>query len=340
MTYLIKKAAGLILATSLIPPEALAQRAAEGVYASPAPAKRIDSVRALIAKQSDRLSAIESLYDKAIKKDDANLGALEELADVSPSVAERVAAIRILGLMYDPTNPQAFNERIRAKLRSLAQTANKDIATTAMLRYSRLPYAEDTESLLDLNNSRNFLTAEDTLAELAHIFPFAPQERQLHYLQRLADGNSAYALDILASNMKDNALRARLSSAARLKLIQILKEHQPGFSVAIGEFSLKEAIVFSDWLHVLASLQDEASLNTYDQVVLSYLDGATANPKRAISFLSSPEGKAAAARIGTAKLRPIFDRVEKYAGGLPFPQNSAARDFSSSVLNLRGHLTQ
>jgi hypothetical protein len=101
---------------------------------------------------------------------------------------------------------------------------------------------------------------------------------------------------------------------------------------------LKEAITFSDWLHVLASLYSEASISSYENVILAYLDGPAANPKRAISFFASPEGKAASGRIGYTKLKSIFEKISKYADSLPYPQHSAIRDFSLSALRLRNQI--
>jgi hypothetical protein len=335
------KCIGVIFVASLVAVNAQAQRPGEAAYSPTTDRVAIQSVSAVLsgsASADERLQAIESLYDKEVMPSEANLSALEQLADRGSSIQERVAAIRVYALLYSPENPPAENERLRARLRALAQSEQKSVASTAILRYSRLPYSDDTESLLDLNFSRGFLNDDDLQGELAHMFPFVPPERQIHLLERLDLGNSGYALDVLASLMKPATARSRLSSATRQKLIDVMLRHQPGFSVAIGEFSLKEAITFSDWLHVLASLYSEASISSYENVILAYLDGPAANPKRAISFFASPEGKAASGRIGYTKLKPIFEKISKYADSLPYPQHSAIRDFSLSALRLRNQI--
>jgi hypothetical protein len=310
----------------------------EPAFQEPSSQPMVTSIRTVLApakNADDRFQALESLYGSTIQASEENLRELELLTQPTSSIPERVAAIRVYALLQVPTNSAATNDRIRATLRMLAQSAQREVATAAILRYSRLPYAADTESLLDSNYIKSYLSKDDLYGELAHIFPFAPADRQIQLLERLDNGKSDYAMDILASNLKEKSMRARLSGAVRNKLIGVLERHQPAFSAAIGEFSLKEAITYSDWLHAFACIKSETSGESYESVILANVASPTANPKRAISFFASPEGKAAAAVLGYRKLQPTFERIASYSDHLPYPQHSAIKDFSASVLGLK-----
>lgn len=301
-------------------------------------AKRIVSVKSFISSATasqSKAEAIESLYGASIEASNENVDELGQMATSSAPIDERVPAIRVLALLYNESNSAALNESIKAKLRELSQSNNKDIAVAALLRYTRLQYSADLENLLSLNYQRGFIDNDDLQGELAHIFPFAPESDQVRILKKIDQGGSEYAYDILASNFKEAVMRAKLSKNTKLQLIGVLTKRQPGFSVAIGEFSLKEAIVYSDWLHTLASLNAEVGLKSYEDTVLEQLSGDFSNPKRAISFLSSPEGKLAAVKIGLAKLNPTFGKITRYAESLPYPQNSAIRDYASNAISLK-----
>lgn len=301
---------------------------------------KINSVkeRDAITSSHSRLARLESMYGSDIAPSWENIEHLGSIAESSPNLEEKIAATRLLGNLHITESTPEINSAIRTRLRPLSQHADKRVATAALLRYTRLGYFSDTEALLDFNLNRGFLSKDDVGGELAHILVFAPATDQPRIIDKIDKDGSEYALDIVASNLKHEGSRKRLSAQAKGKVLASLLKHQPRFSTAIGEFSLKEAIVYSDWLHTIATLKSEVSNEKYDDVIMSQIGGDFSNPKRAISFLASPEGRIAAARLGSTRLASVFQRVSDYAKRLPYPQNSAALDYSNMVLALKGSI--
>lgn len=315
---------------------------AENAYSRAEPLPVVASVKSVVSagQAQDRLQALESLYGATITPSSENAAELTSVIAHGSSKAERVAAIRLYASLHAPSNSPSFNADVQGTLRQLAQSSEREIATAALLRYSRLPFSADTEMLLDLNFSRGFLDKNDLLGELAHIFPFAPEADQIRFLERIDKGGSEYALDVLTSNMKSRTMRTTLLPTVRKRLETTLEAHQPKFALPIGEFSLKEAIVYSDWLHTLASIKSENSRASYESIVLSHLGSHTANPKKIVSFFASPEGKSTASKLGNRRLKAIFQRVELYSKALPYPQHSALKDLALSTLALQHQIGQ
>lgn len=182
----------------------------------------VKSIRSVLENSKGnrtRQVILESFYGAEIEGNAENISELGRLAEDGGSLDERVVAIRLYASLHSPANSPAANSEIVSKLRVLSQSADRKIATAALFRYSRLPFSPDTESILDFNFTRGFLTKDDLFGEVAHILPFAPDSDQLRMLDRLDKSQNEYGLDILVSNIKDPTTRGRLSRHVKTKLL-------------------------------------------------------------------------------------------------------------------------
>jgi hypothetical protein len=162
----------------------------------------------------------------------------------------------------------------------------------------------------------------------------APPAEQPRLVQKIANSGNAYAIDIAASNLQSDEVRSTLTPAAKLALQKMLEANQPGFSTAVGEFGLQEAIIYADWLHALAALTAENNRISYDQVILNHLDSEMASPKKAIAYFSSEKGQATARRIGRARLSKLHQRISAYSDRLPYPQNPLVKDLVQRIVRI------
>lgn len=302
--------------------------------------QRVVSVRSLAAGLTDpavRASKLESLYNKEIDKTSDNMDFLSQTL-ASSSSDEKIVAARLLASLYTFGESSDWNAKVKQALRKSIDSTDAKVATNALLRYSRLGFFPDTVELLELHYKSGRLNENDLYGEFAHIFAFAPETQQLQLLEKIRKSKNAYALDIVSARIKDVEFTKTLTSSTRISLQTLLQSNQPRFSVAIGEFSLTEAVIFSDWLHALSLLSALNGTGEYDNVVLANLNGTTSNPKKAISFFSSPEGKAAAKRIGKAPLNETFERIRNFLKYQPSPRNETLQIFGNNVLALQNTL--
>lgn len=288
----------------------------------------------------DAILLLESLYASGLDKTPENFGEIVRLLDTEVPNDHKALLIRLLASFHAKDGPRSLREEARRHLRLLAGSGDKALATAALMSYSRLGYLPDTESLLETQLKRGFISKDDAYGELAHLTHLAPQGAQKHLIEKIGDSRNAYAIDILASNVHDDDARRYMSADAKRALQTVLEQNQPVLTGAMGEFSLMEAIVYSDWLHALASLTTENTGTAYDDVIMSHLEGPTSNPKKAISYFLSDAGKVAARRIGKAKLSGVLQRIAALSNNLPYPQNSDVRDFSESVMNFTNAMAQ
>ena len=267
------------------------------------------------AKKIDKLESIDA---RGLPKTSENFSRVVKLLNSTVSNGQKVILVRLLTSFHSKDNRDGTNQKIEARLRELALSSDKSLATSALLRYSRLGYFSDTEALLNKNFGNGFISKNDLYGELAHVINFAGAADQLRLIEQIRRSKNSYAIDILAASVKSDEARRYLPAASKIALHALLEQNQPKFSLPIGEFSLGEAIVYSDWLHTLASLKSENAGISYDDVIMSELDNATSNPKKAIAFLSSPEGKLAASRIGQVRLAGVTKRISDFSESLPF----------------------
>lgn len=282
------------------------------------------------------LQKLELIHSNGMEKKPENFNMILKLLNLQKKNEQKIVLIRILSSFHSRENANKMNRVIETRLRDLAQSGDKNVATAALLSYSRLGYFSDTESLLEGQLRDGFISKDDVYGELAHVLHFAPAHDQIRLIEKIGNSKSEYAIDIIASNIKSAESRRLIPAATKRVLQTLLEQNEPTFSTAIGEFSLKEAIAFSDWLHVLASLTDENTRISYDEVIMNHLNGANYKPKKAISYFISAEGKTAIDRIGHAKLADIFWKISNFSKTLPYPQNKTVQGFVANIVRQAG----
>lgn len=307
----------------------------------PATASTLQEYKA-ISGRADRspIEKLEEIRARGLEQTPENLAELLRLVDTRQPSDQKAALLRILPSFHTKADSMMANAIVESYLRKYAASADKSVAAAALLAYTRLGYFPDTQQLLDRQLIDGYISTDDAFGELAHVLLLAPPSEQLKIIMKLENSRNKYAIDIVASDLKTKESRANIPIESKIALQKLLEQNPPEFSVATGEFSLKEAIMFSDWLHALACITGENTKTSYDEVILMHLDSPTSNPKKLISFFSSPEGKAAAQRIGKKKLAGISLRIANFANTLPYPQNSTIREFAASVIGFTNSLAQ
>lgn len=275
-----------------------------------------------VREQLERISA------SRLPQSRSNVEELARLITIA-SDDEKVILARLIAEQSDLRDAHRRNAAIDAALRPLIGSRNKAVAVSAMFSYSRQGYRPDTITLLQSAVTRGALDNSTYLGELAHLFPYAPPDKQILIIGEIDRGDGGYAREILASGTGD--MSGRLSPATRAALHAMLIRHEPVFSTAIGEFGMSEAFAYEAWLHTIACLQAQCATAAYDAIILARLNEGNTSAKKILAFLSSNNGPPFLRRMGKRPTADLLRKVEAYRDGLPLPPNSVVLDLANGI---------
>ena len=253
---------------------------------------------------------------------------------------EKIALARILARLYAPDDPTGYNAELLLDLRGLMGDANRQVARSAVLSFSRLGYLPGSDALLKDAFDKQILGAEDYYGELAHMAPLAPARVQDELLSAVRASSNAYAADILAHAINDNPKVLNGYSAQAVgEIIELLGRTEPRFPSATGEFGLTDAVRYANWLRATAQLESRIHGIDPDRAIVDRLGLPGTDPRKITAYLLTPE---ASPLLSTARLgSPAGSLVamsNQYAAQHPGNKNlqSAAQEIAQKSARPQG----
>jgi hypothetical protein len=268
---------------------------------------------------------LDAIHAAGLAKTAENVQAVRSLLSSVVTAEERVGLARILGSLSTFDNKTGLNAEIAEDLRKLVYTGPKEVASAAVLAFSRMAYFKDSQTVLRYAKDNGYIDADTYYGELAHKFPYAPPRDQLGLISEIKSGKNRYAAEILASQLGDAQILATSFPETQRALKQYLEKNEPDMPQALGEYGVIDAIRYVDWLHAVAALSASTRDASYNEVVFTHLNGDKTDPRKIMAFLNSPRGQIF---ISTVGLKALFEealkRVTLYS--MQLPQNALMRD--------------
>jgi hypothetical protein len=215
---------------------------------------------------------------------------------------EKIALARILARLYAPDDPTGYNAELLLDLRGLMADANKQVARSAVLSFSRLGYLPGSDAVLKDAFDKKILGPDDYYGELAHMAPLAPARVQDELLSTVRASSNAYAADILAHAINDNPKVLTSYSAHALgEIIELLGRTEPRFPPATGEFGLTDAVRYANWLRATAQLENRIHGIDPERAIVDRLGLPGTDPRKITAYLLTSEAAPllAGARLGS-----------------------------------------
>jgi hypothetical protein len=273
---------------------------------------------------------LEKAHASGLSRTTQNIAAVRQMLASRTTNEERVLALRILGRFIVPSDTSDLNLAILKDVRGQLHSGHRDTARAATFALSRSGSASDIAEVLLRAHKANILDKDEYLGELAHSMRFAPKQKQQEIIALLATESSDYSIDILTMQVADRSLVSSLDPETQKSLQKLFRSHQPNFPIAIGEFGATDGYRYTAWLHAMALLGEVADKKTYSETVLAELGSTNTDPRKVLTFLSSPEGRNLIATV--AKKGPFekaLARGKTYAES--FPQNAHANALAASI---------
>lgn len=247
---------------------------------------------------------------------------------------EAVALVRILGSLYSHDDQTQMNAEILRDLRSHTHSANDGIARAAVLSLSRTVYTDDLDSILSYASKRKLISKDEHYGELAHAYIHAPHNKQAGLVALIAKESNGYALEILAGSVNAQNVR-RLDPAGARALADLFSANQPMFSMALSEFGYRDLLRYNYWLNATALLREVSGQGSYDDFVLAQLADDANDPRKALGFLGSQEGRPIIGKArGSVLLKKAAQRAVSYANS--FPQDWLMTEMAKRITSTIG----
>lgn len=294
--------------------------------------KLIDQYKVSVGGENGKKTSIlEDVKSLGLVSSEKNLKLIESSLMASNSPEERVNLVRIMGDFYSKENSKEKNLRIRKNLQASMQDGSVEVASAAILSYSRMGYFDDSLVVLKQGFLRKKIDRDTYGAELAHLIWYAESHNQNLVLSEIENNNTEYARRVFNNNLSKKMLREKIASDSKKNILNFLLANEPKFSISIGEFSMVEAFAYSDWLHSIAVLINETQPESYERVIFRSIGQVTSNPKKTIAFLISDEGKAYFSSAPTDEIKVLLDKINDYSDNLPYPQSSTVKELVSVI---------
>lgn len=273
---------------------------------------------------------LEGASVNGIAQTPENVRSVRALLASTVTTEEKVALVRILGQLYMRNDAMGMNTVIVQDLKGFVNSGEKDVACAAVLTFSRLAYFHDSSEVLLQAKSRGVIDDDGYYGELAHMVTVAPAADQNQLVRRIREGKNSYAMEILASSSLSPQQLARMYPETRSALLGALEEHEPGFSMALGEFGMIEAMRYADWLQAVALLGSNGDNAKYIQLVLMRLSNERLDPRKVMAFLAASQGKTLISQVGKkSAFVTLLERIELYSRQLP--QNALMKEMVQDV---------
>lgn len=268
---------------------------------------------------------MDAIHAAGLAKTAENAQVVHNLLASDVTAEEKVGLARILGSLYTYDNKTGLNAVIVQDLRNLVYTGPKEVATAAVLAFSRMAYFKDSQTVLRHAKDNGYIDADTYYGELAHKFPYAPPSDQPGLIAEIKRGKNRYAAEILASQLEDAQILATSFPETQRTLKQHLEENEPDMPQALGEYGVIEAIRYAYWLHAVAALSASIQDASYNEVVFTHLNGDKTDPRKIMAFLNSARGKIFISNVGRKTLfEDALKRVTLHS--MQLPQNTLMRD--------------
>lgn len=294
------------------------------------------SVQGMQSTRSDD-ETLESIRNLGLSKTKENFSTVSKLLDSPVPIKEKISLVRIVGDFYSRDDNLKNNKDILGKLRDFSSSAQRDLASAATLAYSRLGYFDDTFAILRRSFKSGVLNKNDYTGELAHLIWFASPSEQKLLASELNSNNSNYSSEILANYFSDDSYREKMTPELKSQILNYLIKNEPKLSNSIGEYSISEALAYSEWLHAVALLTNDTQAESYERVIMNYIGQVTSNPKKTIAYLSSAQGENFLTTAPVSELTMLSEKIVYFADNLPYPQSPIVLDL---VKNIRPRLVK
>ncbi len=253
-----------------------------------------------------------------------------ELLQPSNSAEVRAAAARTIGTAFVDPSPngadqtpeaRANNAAILEALRAGIASSDRKVAVSSLLTFSRIgPTDEVTKALLALQE-RQWINRTDAVRELLIQIPAAKgAEEQLGLVKTVIGlSESAPDGDLPASNVVSLAASllsgadavSTITPSARRALGEYLVKHEPPIVDGSGNPSVASAFSYANWLLLTAQLNSNGAAEANAQVLAALQ--TSADPRRVVAVLGSPNGQGVAAAVNSAELDWLRAQVNRAA---------------------------
>ncbi len=282
---------------------------------------------------SSNVETIIAIQAKGLPITAKNVESIRNLLASNSKKEEKIALLRLLGILYTYDNKSNANHLIVQDLRHHINSNDKDICLAALLTFSRLGYFSDSVEVLKHAYDKKLLDENGYLGEIAHLLPFAPTTDQHKLLAILSTGNNSYANEVLISNFTQASRIKKLDPSIKKVLRLHFEKNQPNFPLAIGEYSVIDSIRYSNWLQSSTMLEIDMTGKTYQELIFKHLNNPDLDPRKIIVFLSATEGKYLIDHLQNAEqkknLKALNERAQLYSKQLP--QNTIMRDLVQQI---------
>lgn len=206
-------------------------------------------------------------------------------------VAERIQAAEELNKQYFYTQSDDIRRSISdAFSRSLRLEKDEQVARAITFAHSRLNFDKNTLPNLKFSYERKFIYFDDYYGELAHLYDEAPPEDRRNIISEISNGNSRYAVDIVAAKISFTE-EVQLSDQEVSDFRNFLNKNRPIFGGADDSFGLFEAILYNQWLVAVSRLQSKSEGGSVEQWLGRRLIDPSTDPRASVAFLIGPYAK-------------------------------------------------
>lgn len=270
----------------------------------------MDGLTRTIAPAPANSSTIGEIEALGLKPTAANVGAVQQMLARKNDSATKISLIYLLGSLFTRNDQSGQNAMIARTLKSHVSGGDPAVGTAALLSYSRTGYQPDGVDMLDYGLKHNLVSARTYSRELALGLLYAPATEQMAAASRLAEKDNPFGAEVLALSISNQTSIASINPDVRAVLLAFLGKHEPIMPRAIGEFGVTDGIRYCYWLTAMARLLAADGKGSSTSYILNKLSSPETDPRKILSYLSSPEGARFMNTVGSrAALAQATDRA-------------------------------
>lgn len=285
----------------------------------------------------DGRNALDEIYFNGLPATAQSVDAIKALLKRGQlSRDEKLPLIRMLEGLHNRDNSTGENSDIELELRALAADSDKQVAGRAAIGLSRLGYLPGTESVLKEAFGKGVLQQDDYYGELAHLIPTSPPDKQKEFLAEIKASSNKYASAILSSALNSGA---DVNAAPFLKtsedMAALLRETEPQFPSAVGQFSLGVAVQYTEWMQASAAIENANTGRSVDDIIVAKLSEPGTDPRKVMGYLASPQAAPLlASATPDSPVQNLVTLAERNAN-----QNPSNPNMTMVVQEIRGRMT-
>lgn len=267
---------------------------------------------------------LDVLYSADLPRSKENVSKLRQILVKKIPEEEKSALVRMLASMYSKDDSTQSNALIVSDLRSLIRVPERATSRAAILALTRMVYVDDIDELLNYALERKLISSDERYGELAHLLPYAPKKSHSEIMRKIMGSKNRYANDVLAGVLQSKSMVEKLDISARHLLRQSLLVNDPHFPMAIGAVGYIDLIRYAEWLNALAIAEESSGHAAYDEYVIGFLNRKAIDPRKILSFYTSPFGQRVLSRArNNATFAPAKENIKNYVSSFPTDQTIA-----------------